>query len=176
MDKVEELKFASHFIKKLNKKYSKDYLVSSNENEDIIDGDVDVYGISAADRSNKLNIQCVSRNGRYREMIAKQRKKIEKNLPLSDGDVILQVGIIAQVKELIDAKENAYSRPQDLILIVMNDFSYTLSESDFPHVDKIFGDYKNYKLKGIYFINTPDHNDGQIIVLKNIYNDRVVVL
>ncbi|MBU4579940.1 hypothetical protein KKB43_02895 [Patescibacteria group bacterium] len=180
-NKKEELEYGVFFIERLNKIYGFDYKVLLNEEENKYDRDTDVYGISKSNSSDRIKIQIATNEKELKEIFAHQRNEIKKNGKISYLKCIdFDVG--KWTSEAIARKENKYSNPEELILLITG-ISPLFNENNKDFIRKKFGNFDNSRFKGIYFANLPTikensnrPHDGQIIMVKSAFNDDRIVL
>lgn len=184
MNKEEEFEYSLFFIERLNKCYGLDYSAQKNLCENKVDGDVDIYAISNTNTSERINLQVVTRDGKFKKMMANQMKKIKLGKALLLEDKVTITSVKKESETQINHKENKYSNPEKLVLLVISRFFFNLTEKDYPYLKEILGDFSNSKFKGVYFVNPPAKHDGLdgfsnqgiIFILKSMFNDDKIIL
>ena len=143
MDRTEELNTAQTFVVWFNTEKGTDYEVFLNEDENRIDGDVDVYAKSKSGQHRQLNFQI--RTG-------EQNLKRARGLLMSNSELMLTVDAdpISQSAEGIAKKEAHYPSDQKKEIVLL--LSRTLPGLDEVYAQKMLETFSNSDFKGVYLV------------------------
>jgi hypothetical protein len=174
--KDEELKYAEFFIDRLNHQYGLDYKATSNEKEERLDAEIDVYAMSK--KFPTLNLQIRTREKILKEIFANLYKQAKNTGQKAVMGPVINMNTKKWITEAITAKEHKYPLEvkQNLVLLIIGDIG-ALFNKDYAR--RIFANFSNSDFKGIYSVHLPSspgesshsHN-GQIIAIKDIFNNH----
>ena len=179
MNKKEELKSATFFIKWLNKNYNFDYEIFPNNDEDNANSEIDIYAKSKFNKFQRLNFQTVESEGKLMKRQADLRKISKKT-----GKNIVMGGVIdldseKWIKEVILKKEKHYPEEikKTLILLIQKDLGPTFNKEYFK---RKFSEYTSFSFRGIYLVHFPSlkenssyPHDGQVLIVKDFNKTKI---
>ena len=168
MTRINELQYANCFIQWLNKKYSLDYQIKENSEEN---SEVDAYAISKSKCYPKLNLQVTTSHGEIFKHSAVNTNCLKKGKDIICNDVNIENWIHSAIEK---KAKNKYSPElqKDLILLIEGHIP-TPTPDDIP---KLQHD-SDYPFKGIYYVSLPVYSsieteytkNGFVVPIKDIF-------